>query len=77
MQSEINAEWVVGRFLGEQAKSVLAHANMGIGYKILSQGKQGNGTWVLAAFKRGIGQMLPDHLTRVTDPLQVARLNAR
>lgn len=76
MQSEITTEWVVGRFTGEQAKSVMAHANAGIGYKIIQKGPAGN-SYVLAAFRRPCGLPLPDHLTRVTDPIQIARLQAR
>jgi hypothetical protein len=68
------AEWVIGRFMGEQAKLVQAHAGSGVGYRVLSQGREGGQTVVLAAFRRPTSSPLPDHLSKITDPAQIAKL---
>jgi hypothetical protein len=73
----MSAEWVVGRYTGERAKSVMDHANAGIGYFILQQGGKGTGMWCLAAFVRPLDSPTPEHLTRVTDRSQLAKLEAR
>lgn len=70
-------EWVIGRYIGEQAKSVIAHANAGSGYFLLDQGKQGVQQTCLAAFRRAMDSPVPDHLDRVVDPFMVKKLNDR
>ncbi|HSE29925.1 MAG TPA: hypothetical protein VLA77_05065 [Candidatus Saccharimonadales bacterium] len=70
----VEVEWVFGKFIGDSAKSVLAHAAAGLSYKILDQGKQGAQPWVIAAFRRATLLPLPDHLVRITDPQKVAKL---
>lgn len=76
MQSSIEVEWVLGQFTGDYAKSVLAHAAASISYKIVQQGKDRQ-VWVIAAFRRPTNTPLPPHLTRVTDPIKIARLEGR
>ena len=68
-------DWVVGRYTGERAKSVLAHAHAGIGYKILEEGRQGNQQWCLAAsiWPEPNGP-IPEHLTKVVDPFMIKKL---
>lgn len=59
-------EWVIGRFTGERAKSVKAHADAGIGYFIRQELGQGMAYAVEAAFRRPCDGLLPEHLERVT-----------
>lgn len=42
MRDSIGYDWVIGTWLGDQARSVLDHANAGIGYFILKTGKDGS-----------------------------------
>lgn len=70
-------EWVIGRAIGDRAKSILDHAHAGMGYQILEQGKQGNQAFCLYAFRRAMDSPVPDHLTRVVDPFMLKKLNDR
>ena len=70
-------EWVVGRAVGDRAKSIIDHANAGLSYFIMEQGKQGNQTFCLYAFRRPMDSPVPDHLTRVVDPFQQKKLDDR
>ena len=70
--SSVEFEWVVGKFSGAQAKSVHAHADAGIGYIVLDHGGRGDGTSVLAAFRRPSDSVIPPYLTEVRDPFKIA-----
>lgn len=69
-----HAVWVVGRYKGDQAKSVLAHANAGSGYQIIDNlGTRGNAE-VIAAFRYVPGpEGIPDHLVEVVDPYKIQK----
>jgi hypothetical protein len=73
----MNSEWVIGFYIGEQAKRILEHASAGIGYFVLDQGRQGNQATVQAALRRAIDSPTPDHLQRVTDLGMIRKLNDR
>lgn len=67
-----NAIWVVGNFTGPAAKSVIDHAEAGIGYLMISKSGSREGSECLAAFrmvpdKDGI----PNHLNEVRDPFKI------
>lgn len=66
-------DWVVGRFEGNRAKSVMDHAGAGIGYIILEQGGGMGSRWCLATFRRACDSPVPPHLTVVTDPSKIAK----
>lgn len=68
--------WVVGSFQGERAKSVLAHAATGLGYKVLQQNGHGPGAQVIAAFRCPI-MPIPEHLTEIVDPFKIQQLEKR
>lgn len=65
--------WVVGAYQGERAKSVLAHAAAGIGYKTLQQNGKASGLQVLVAFKC-TEFPIPYHLTEIVDPAKIRQL---
>lgn len=70
--------WVLERTEGDRAKSIQAHADAGMTYYVVDQGRAGNKPWVLAAFKRmhANGPLSP-HLQIVTDAQMIASLNRR
>jgi hypothetical protein len=72
----MQCEWVIGLFEGEQAKSVLAHADMGIGYFIQKQERNGYNRTVYAAFRRPMDSPRPEHL-QLCSPSQVAILEKK
>jgi hypothetical protein len=59
-------EWVIGHFTGDQAKSVKAHADAGIGYFIRNEMGRGMAYEVEAAFRRSTALPLPEYLQRAT-----------
>jgi len=71
----IPTKWVAASYTGDRAKSVLAHANEGIGYKILQQSGRGTTLQVLAAFLAP--EPLPAHVTEIVDPIKIAKLEGR
>lgn len=73
----MQVEWVLGRFIGDRAKSVIDHANAGMGYFIIEQGKQGNQQTCLAAFRRAMDSPVPEHLDLVRDMSMLRKLNDR
>lgn len=68
-------EWVAGRFVGDMAKTVRSHAKHGVGYYIL--GEDFDEAYVTAAFKRPLNQARPQHLTPITDPREIRKLEKR
>lgn len=72
-RTPINVEWVAGRFEGKMAIEVKGLAKERMGYFILDQGVE----WVNAAFRRPINSSTPDHLTKIIDPFQIAKLEAK
>lgn len=63
-------QWVIGKFNGEKARSVLDHAGAGIGYFIRQQNGVGKNIEVEAAFRRAMDSPIPEHLVEAT-PKQV------
>lgn len=59
-------EWVKGRYEGERAKSVSAHADSGLGYVILERGRDGMQQYVMAASRRAVDSPIPPHLLPLT-----------
>ena len=68
-------EWVMARYVGDQAKHVMGLAQQGIGYHILEQPDKGS-AWVVVAFRRPTGP-LPDHLTKIQDERLIKKLEKR
>lgn len=75
MSNSVTYEWVMGRFNGEQAKYISGLAAQGVGYQILERPDTGT-AWVVAAFKRPLGP-IPSHLTRVTKPELLKKLESK
>jgi hypothetical protein len=73
MSNNIEAKWVVGAYQGERAKSVMAHAAAGIGYRILQNSGKGPQSQILAAFQTA-DFPIPPHLTEVKDPIKIQQL---
>lgn len=73
----MRTEWVTGYYIGERAKSIIEHANAGIGYFIIQQGRQGNQATCLAAFQRATDSPVPEHLDVVRDARMIAKLDKR
>lgn len=70
----LECEWVIGRYKGERAKSVLAHSDHGISYIILdSSTGRGVALEVLAAHRRACDSPVPQHLEKVTDQNKIAK----
>jgi hypothetical protein len=67
----MKSEWVIGQFTGEQANSVDAHANAGMGYFIIDTAGRGVNRTVVAAFRRVCDSPTPAHLQKVTDPFKI------
>ncbi len=74
MTNTITSQWVIGSFTGERAKSVKLHADNGIGYFIQQEAGAGMNYTVVAAFKRAMNTVLPEHL-QLANPYQVEKLN--
>lgn len=71
----VTADWVVGRYSGLRAKSILAHVEHGIGYIILENGGNKNNPEIMVAFRvvfEATGG-IPPHLVKVTDPLKIQK----
>lgn len=73
----MQTEWCIGRAIGDRAKSIIEHANAGIGYFILEQGRQGNQATCLYAFRRAVDGPTPESLTKVIDFAMIRKLDAR
>jgi len=56
-------QWVIGKWTGDLASSVINHANAGITYFSLDQGRQGNQPYIMAAFRRVKDSPVPEHLS--------------
>lgn len=69
----MKAEWVIGVFTGERAKSVKDHADAGIGYFIQKEEGRGVTYTVHAAFRRAVAGLRPDYLEMPT-PTQIEKL---
>lgn len=65
------AEWVVGVFEGQQAKSVIDHADAGLTYIVLERGGNKFNPQCTAAFRRAMDSPLPAHLIAVKDPKKI------
>jgi hypothetical protein len=76
MSSDVaEAVWVVGRFKGDQAKSVLGHVAAGVGsYQIIDNVGNKMNPEVIVAFRIVPDSVdgIPDHLTEVVDPFKLA-----
>lgn len=72
-KNTIRADWVIGVFTGDRAKSVKEHADAGIGYFIQMEEGRGMSHTVHAAFRRVADTPIPEHLNRAT-PAQVEKL---
>lgn len=73
--SNILSIWVKARYTGQRAKSVLEHANAGIGYIVLERPETGSG-WVVAAFRR-ISGPLPPGVEQIKDPRMLDALDKK
>lgn len=71
MSDVMEAEWVVGRFEGGKAKSVVEHGDAGIGYIILERGGSRGNSFCVATFRRAFDSPLPSYLERVVDPFKI------
>lgn len=71
------ATWVVANYAGERAKSVMAHAEHGIGYLILESGGAKSNPSILAAFRFAGPWPLPPQLQEVKDAFKVQEYNRR
>lgn len=67
-------EWTIGTYTDERAKSVIAHADAGIGYFIQNRGGAGKAFTVTAAFRRPQDSILPDNCI-VANYSQVIKLD--
>jgi hypothetical protein len=76
-EKTMKIEWVIGRAIGDRAKSIMDHANAGIGYFIMESGKQGNQQTCLYAFRRAADAPVPDHLTVVVEYHRIQKLDDR
>lgn len=70
-------QWAIGYYIGEQAKSIIEHANAGIGYFLIEQGRQGNQATAQAAFRHAMDGPMPEHLSLVTAEGMIRKLNDR
>lgn len=75
--SSMQPSWVVGVFEGERARSVLDHADAGIGYIILERAGKGRNQTCLAAFRRMMDSPLPPEFTEVKNPTKIAEYESR
>lgn len=72
-QAPMQCEWVIGRYKGDRAKSIKAHAEAGIGYIIVDVFGTGGAQEVVAVFRRACDSPLPDHLQLVRDPYKIQK----
>lgn len=71
-QPAIRSAWVVGSYIGENAKHILANASAGVGsYIILDQSGSNIKPSCTVAFRKAIDGPLPDHLLEVKDPRKI------
>lgn len=70
MSDAMMAEWVVGRFEGGRARSVIEHGDAGIGYIILERGGSRANVFCMAAFRRPCDRPRPSYLEPVVDPVK-------
>lgn len=63
--------WVIASYEGERAKSVLAHADVGIGYIVLERGGNRYSPSALVAFDYRGEMPLPHHFQEVKDPYKI------
>ncbi len=64
------ARWVVGSYMGEQAKKILALAGEGVGYQIVENNK---GSALVVAFRYAGEMPIPEHLIEIVDPLKIQK----
>lgn len=74
MANEIGYEWVIGVYTGDQAKTVKAQADVGIGYFFQREGGRGQTYTVYAAFRRPLDGARADHL-ELANSQQVEKLD--
>lgn len=67
--SNQECRWVVGKYIGTQARSIALHADAGVGFHVLERDNGG----VLVAFRYGGPWPLPAHLVEITDPIKIAK----
>jgi len=70
----MKTEWVMGKFVGDQAKYIDGMASAGIGYYVLERPDHGSG-WIKVAFRRAMDSPLPDNLQQVSSPSLLRKLN--
>src|SRR5580698_6002699 len=70
----IEMEWVIGRYKGDQARSKKAHADNGIGYHVRSERGRGDSYEIEVAFLRANDSPRPEHLL-LADSYQAKKLN--
>lgn len=70
-------KWVLASYLpnSDRGKSVLQHAEAGVGYYLLNK-ERGKTDKIIVAFKYAADKTMPPHLTDAS-PHQVERLEAR
>lgn len=76
-KNSTEARWVVARYTGDRAKLVMAHAAAGLGYYTLETGRAAGQQFCVVAFVQAVQGPLEPHLTEITDPVRIARLEAR
>ena len=69
--------WVVGRYEGEQADTVLAHMYAGLGYFKIKEDGRGKNKSVVVAFRQSANQELPVHLGVIKNINDIEKLNKR
>lgn len=62
-------QWVIGNWTGDQAKSVIDHANAGISYFVLRDDSVRGSNKVMAAFRRPRDSPVPEHLQIATEDM--------
>lgn len=70
----IKYDWVVGRFKGDRAKSVINHTGAGMAYFVLDTIGVGQSQTVIAAFRKACDSPIPEHLELVTDIRKIEKL---
>jgi len=73
----VKYKWVCGSYSGSKAKTIIEHANMGMGYKVLQITGKGQGFTVLAAFRFPLVKPIPSHLTEIVDKDRIKKLEER
>lgn len=59
-------DWCKVRYTGDLAKNALSLANMGIGYVVLSAGKEGGEQFALVAYKQPSDRPMPHNAELLT-----------